>query len=140
MHGVGRPSECTATVDAHLLAGADHAQRDLAAVGDQDFVEHGRPYSMIIRGLAVFDRLWPSSTRMRLTVPARGAGMWFIVFIASTALFDLDLSEIGFTQDGGEFPDQSGVEPAILLGRLVGHERQSFFLAARATAASMARR
>ena len=30
--------------DAELLAGAQHAQRDLAAVGDQDLVEHfGRP-------------------------------------------------------------------------------------------------
>ena len=26
--------------DAELLAGAQHAQRDLAAVGDQDFFEH----------------------------------------------------------------------------------------------------
>ena len=33
MHGDGR--------DAELLAGAQHAQRDLAAVGDQDLVEHG---------------------------------------------------------------------------------------------------
>ena len=28
-------------LDPHLAAGADHAQRDLAPVGDQDFVEHG---------------------------------------------------------------------------------------------------
>ena len=40
------------------------------------------PYSMIIRG-APYSTGLPSSTRMRLTVPARGAGMWFIVFIAS---------------------------------------------------------
>ena len=32
MHGDGR--------DAELLAGAQHAQRDLAAVGDQDLFEH----------------------------------------------------------------------------------------------------
>src|SRR5690348_11748072 len=29
--------------DAELLAGAQHAQRDLAAVGDEDFIEH--PFS-----------------------------------------------------------------------------------------------
>jgi hypothetical protein len=28
-------------LDAHLAAGADDAQRDLAAVGDQDLLEHG---------------------------------------------------------------------------------------------------
>jgi hypothetical protein len=28
--------------DAHLLAGADDAQRDFAAVGDEDFLEHSR--------------------------------------------------------------------------------------------------
>ena len=26
--------------DAHLLAGADDAQRDFAAIGDEDFLEH----------------------------------------------------------------------------------------------------
>ncbi len=31
--------------DAELLAGAQDAQRDLAAVGDQDFVEHRAAYS-----------------------------------------------------------------------------------------------
>ena len=28
-------------LDAELAAGADDAQRDLAAIGDQDFLEHG---------------------------------------------------------------------------------------------------
>ena len=67
--------------DAHFLAGADDAEGDLAPVGDQDFVKHAA-YSMIISG-APYSTGLPSATRMRLTVPARGAGMWFIVFIAS---------------------------------------------------------
>ena len=33
--------------DAHLAAGLDHADRDLAAVGDQDLAEHAGPYSSI---------------------------------------------------------------------------------------------
>ena len=38
-------------LDAHLAAGAQDAQRDLAAIGDQDLVEHGaRRYSMISSG------------------------------------------------------------------------------------------
>ncbi len=37
---------------------------------------------MIIKG-APYSTAWPSLARMRLTVPARGAGMWFMVFIAS---------------------------------------------------------
>jgi hypothetical protein len=70
-------------LDAHLAAGADDAKGDLAAVGDQDLVEHrARPYSMIMRGA-------PYSTGVAvldedpLHVPARGAGIWFMVFIAS---------------------------------------------------------
>ena len=40
VHGDGR--------DAELLAGAEHPERDLAAVGDEDFVEHcaGLPPSL----------------------------------------------------------------------------------------------
>ena len=37
---------------------------------------------MIIRG-APNSAGWPSVTRMRLTVPAWGAGIWFMVFMAS---------------------------------------------------------
>ena len=41
MHGVGVGGRMHRDRrDAELLAGAQHAQRDLAAVGDQDFVEH----------------------------------------------------------------------------------------------------
>ena len=76
-------------LDAHLLAGAVDAERDLAAVGDQDLLEHGRlslraarGHSRTISG-APNSTGAPSSTRMRFTVPARGAGIWFMVFIAS---------------------------------------------------------
>ena len=46
-------------LDAHLAAGAMDAERDLAAVGDQDLVEHRaeRPYSTIISGFAELHRL-----------------------------------------------------------------------------------
>jgi hypothetical protein len=71
--------------DAELLAGAEDTKRDLSAVGDQDLREHGRRrvHSMIISG-SPYSTGWPSSTMMLSTVPARGAGIWFIVFIAST--------------------------------------------------------
>ena len=63
--------ECTATVgNAKLLAGAQHAQCDLAAIGDEDFFEH---HSMIIIG-SPNSTGWPSSTRICVTVPERGAG------------------------------------------------------------------
>ena len=41
-----------------------------------------RPYSMITSG-SPNSTGWPSSTRIWVTVPARGDGIWFIVFIAS---------------------------------------------------------
>src|SRR3954454_19659190 len=65
--------------DAQFLSGAQHAQRDLAAVGDQDLVEH---YSMTISG-SPYSTGWPSSTRMAVTVPDFGATISLNVFIAS---------------------------------------------------------
>ena len=69
--------------DAHLAAGAQDAQRDLAAIGDQDLVEHAHgAYSTISSGS-------PYSTgaalvaKIRATRPARGARIEFITFIAS---------------------------------------------------------
>ena len=53
MHGVGVGGGMHRDgADAHLAAGAMDAQRDLAAVGDQDLVEHGAcpAYSMISSG------------------------------------------------------------------------------------------
>ena len=41
MHGVGVSGRMDRhRLDAELLGGAQHAQGDLAAVGDQDFLEH----------------------------------------------------------------------------------------------------
>src|SRR3954470_22402057 len=79
VHGDGR--------DAQFLAGAQNAQRDLATVGYQDLVEHrcacvDECYSIITSG-SPNSTGWPSSTRICVTVPARGDGIWFIVFIAS---------------------------------------------------------
>src|SRR5271166_491793 len=85
MHGDRRNSE--------FLAGAQHTERYLAPVCDKDFVEHcnicprrrassTRSYSMIING-SPNSTGWPSSTRIWITVPARGVGIWFMVFIAS---------------------------------------------------------
>ena len=105
MHGVGVGGRMHRDRrDAELLAGAQHPQRDLAAVGDEDFVEHCfsarmamREYdesslfatrtrhsrhSMITSG-SPNSTGWPSSNRICVTVPARGAGIWFMVFIAS---------------------------------------------------------
>src|SRR5690606_17483507 len=65
----------------HLLAGAMDAEGDLATVGNQDLREHARQ-TMIMRG-APNSTGAASSTRMRFTVPACGAGIWFIVFMAS---------------------------------------------------------
>jgi len=42
MHGVGVGGRMHRDgFDAELLAGAQHAKRDFAAVGDEDFIEHG---------------------------------------------------------------------------------------------------
>jgi hypothetical protein len=58
------------------------------------------PHSMIIRG-APYSTGVPSSTRMRLTVPARGAGMWFIVFIASMISTVWPSVDLGADRDEG---------------------------------------
>ena len=134
MHGVGvgggmHRDGC----NAELLARAQDAQGNLAAIGYQDLVEHryclfrhpeeralarlegrrsvrqfnkfilrgsgfalappaitakplrrddARPYSIITSG-SPNSTGWPSSTRICVTVPARGDGIWFIVFMAS---------------------------------------------------------
>ena len=63
-------------------AGAVDAQRDLAAIGDQDFADVGHQ--------SITMRAWPYSTgsafwtRIAVTLPARGAAIWFMTFIAST--------------------------------------------------------
>ena len=62
--------ECTATVgDAEFAACALDAERDLAAIGDQDLAEH---YPMTSSGCP-YSTGWPLATRIRVTVPACGA-------------------------------------------------------------------
>ena len=91
MHGVGVGGGVHRDRrDAEFLAGAQDAQRDFAAIGDEDFIEHERRVSGQLSSssldnhqrLAEFDRLAVLDEDL-LTVPARGAGIWFIVFIAS---------------------------------------------------------
>ena len=70
--------------DAQFAAGPQDAQGDFTTVGDEDLVKHliQSAYSIIMSG-------WPNSTgeassiRIAVTVPERGAGIWFIVFMAS---------------------------------------------------------
>src|SRR5258707_9921182 len=105
MHGVGvgggmHRDGC----DAEFLARAQNTQGNLAAIGYQDLVEHvvltassgwlivksenlfatrySRSYSIITSG-SPNSTGWPSSIRICVTVPARGDGIWFMVFIAS---------------------------------------------------------
>src|SRR5262249_54571193 len=88
-HGVGVGGRVHRDgLDAELFCGAQHAQRDLAAVGDQDLVEHRsrrstlRSYSITTSG-SPYSTGCASSNRIAVTVPARGEGIWFMVFIAS---------------------------------------------------------
>jgi hypothetical protein len=67
--------------DAELLGRAQDPQGDFAPVRDQDFIEHGR-YSITSSG-SPYSTGWPSSTKMAVTVPARGALISLKVFIAS---------------------------------------------------------
>ena len=66
--------------DAHFFAGANDAKSNFAAIGDEDFLEHQ----------AMTARVWPNSTglpsatQISRMVPARGAVIGFMVFIAST--------------------------------------------------------
>jgi hypothetical protein len=78
--------ECTATVLMPIsCAGAVDAQRDLAAIGDQEFLDgHGAaPYSITTSGWSNSTG-WPFSTKIAFTVPPEGAVIGFITFIAST--------------------------------------------------------
>ncbi len=90
MHGVGVGGGMHRDGgDAELLAGAQHAQRDLAAIGDEDLVEHRsacvapEAHSMITQRLAELDRLAVLDQDLRDRAGARRRRIWFIVFIAS---------------------------------------------------------
>src|SRR6187200_2700273 len=86
MHGVGVGRRVHRNGgDAKLLASAFDAEGDLSPVGDQDLVEHrcpGQRCSITASG-SPYSTGWPSSTRIAITVPARGEGIWFMVFMAS---------------------------------------------------------
>ena len=72
-------------LDPHLTGGADDTERDLAPVCDQDFLEHARvsdAHSMIKRGSPNSTGSALSTSTVR-TLPERGAGMRFMVFMAS---------------------------------------------------------
>ena len=70
-------------MDAHVPACPNDPQCDLAAVGDQDLVEHASGYSRIIR-ISPYSTGWPVSTRILRTIPSAGDGIWLKTFIAST--------------------------------------------------------
>src|SRR5690606_12957010 len=77
MHGVGVGLGVDGDgLDAQLLARAQDAQRDLAAIGYEDLGEHlfRVSYSMTTSG-SPYSTGDASSTRMRVTVPARCAGI-----------------------------------------------------------------
>src|SRR5262245_26341075 len=81
MHGIGVRRRMDGNRrNAELLAGAQHPKRNFTAVGNEDLVEH---HSMIING-SPNSTGCASPTRICVTVPERGAGIWFMVFIAST--------------------------------------------------------
>jgi hypothetical protein len=87
MHGVGIGGRMHRDrLDAQLLAGAQNAQGDLAAVGDQNFLNMAdTPRSLEDdQRLAVFHRLPVLDQNGRDNDPDAVAGIWFMVFIAST--------------------------------------------------------
>ena len=70
-------------LDSHLPRGANDAQGDLASVRYKDLVEHARALLDDHQGRAELDggAVLDEDTLDRA---GRGAGMWFMVFIAST--------------------------------------------------------
>src|SRR5690606_30166105 len=68
---------------AKPAAGADDAQGDLAPVGHQQAVHVDRGHQRILISGAPASTVAPSPTMMASTVPAWGAGMAVIIFIAS---------------------------------------------------------
>jgi hypothetical protein len=83
MHRVGvRGRVNRDRLDAHLVAGAVNAQRNLAAIGDQQLLDRHRLGEQDQR-LVEFDRLSVLDSNCLIT-PPRGAVIGFITFIAST--------------------------------------------------------
>ena len=73
-------------LDAQLAAGARHAQGDLAAVGDQDLLEHAGYSPTGSRYISTCSNSTgsPFSTTISATLPPSPAATSFISFIAST--------------------------------------------------------
>src|SRR3546814_7836646 len=69
-------------LDAEFAAGALDAQRDLAAVGDQDFFKHMRNQPMTNSGWP-YSTGSPFSTRLSLMTPDLSASISFSCFMAS---------------------------------------------------------
>jgi hypothetical protein len=82
MHGIGIGSAVHGHgANTHFPASTVHAQRDFAPVGDQDLLEHWH-HSMISRGWS-YSTGCSDFTMIDRTVPARGAVIGFITFMAS---------------------------------------------------------
>ncbi len=78
MHGVGVGGRMDGDgLDAEFLAGAQDAQGDFAAIGDEDLVEHARPRRLLDdqERLAVFDRLPVLDEDVRDRAGARGGDL-----------------------------------------------------------------
>src|SRR5208283_4579151 len=75
--------------NAQLLRRAKDAQCNLAAIGNEDFLEHDAtqlPFtgSITING-SPYSTAWPSSIRIAVTTPPCGALISLNVFMASTS-------------------------------------------------------
>src|SRR5262245_13422214 len=66
-------------LDPQFAAGPQHPERDFSAIGNEDLVEH---HYSITTSASPYSTGWPFSTRICVTLPAFGAGIWFIVFMA----------------------------------------------------------
>ena len=72
MHGIAIDRRMHSNAgNSHFTGGADHAKGNFAPIGDKDFLEH---YSIITKGDPNSTAAL-SSTKMRVTVPALGAGI-----------------------------------------------------------------
>src|SRR5204863_7087082 len=65
-------------LDAKLAAGADHAQRDLAAVRDQNALEHDDYPTLILKSGSPYSTAWPFSTRICTIEPSISDSISFI--------------------------------------------------------------
>src|SRR5207249_1020284 len=71
-------------LDSELAQGADHAQRDLAAVGDEHLLEQLRHYGRIWNSGSPNSTACPFSASTATTTPSTSDSISFMSFIAST--------------------------------------------------------